>query len=80
MRIVLHFFAIAEHWSFAIFINTENADQTFRKIRGNLLQRVHISTTGGMLELKVLTIIMMKALERFDQKVIHWKPDGPAPV
>src|ERR1700676_4824811 len=31
-------------------------------------------------DLEVFTKVMVVLLQRFDQQVIHWKPDWPAPV
>src|SRR6267154_3845164 len=64
----------------SLLILFENAHQSFREIIGDFFQRAKLPGTGRVLYFKILSIIVMKPLKRFDKEIIYRKPNRAAPI
>src|SRR5688500_13028402 len=76
----LIFFIITENRSSALFIFAEDIGKTRGKIVSDLSQVHHFTRTCWMLYQEIITVVMVKTLQRFNNKIIYRKPCGTAPV
>ena len=61
-------------------IRQKKASQAQGDLIGDLLQVAAVAGTGGTLDLQLVPVMVMVALQGFDNEIIDRKPDGTAPV
>src|SRR5580658_8214436 len=74
VRIVTHQLVVFLEGTVALFIAKEEAAQTMRYLSRNLIDSKVFSRSGGAFDLKIIAVIVMKLLQRFDDEEIHWHP------
>src|SRR3712207_3950153 len=80
MRILLEFLVAAEYGPPAGRIPQENAGQAAGYFPGHLRNGQVLARTGGAFNLKIVAVVVVEALQRFDEQVIDREPDRAAPV
>src|SRR4029077_7762915 len=69
-----------KHGTAAVVALQEYAGHAARRFSRPLPQSEHPPRPGGALYLEILAQVVMELLQRFDQQVVHRKPDRTAPV
>jgi hypothetical protein len=80
MRIILKGFIPAKNGAPTSDIAAEQVDQSRGDFIGDLIQSDLLARMGGVLDEKVIAVVMVKLLERFDNQIVDREPDRPAPV
>src|SRR6266851_2044994 len=80
VRIVIENLGATRHRPAAILAAQKDTDEPARNLSGHLPQICFLAGTGGALHFEILAIVMVKLLQRFDQQIVHRKPDRPAPI
>src|SRR6185369_1224233 len=66
--------------SLAVRTRQKEARKAPCQLGRDLLQIHPHARAGGVLHLQRISIVMVVTLERFDDQVVEWEPDWPAPV
>src|SRR5271170_1763965 len=80
MRVCLELLQFAEYRATALFVTQKDVCHPARQLPRYVPQRSHVSRSSRKLNLEIVTQIVVKLLQGFDQEKIHRKPDGAAPV
>ena len=80
MGIGLKPFGAAEYRPAAMLIAEKYAGEPLRYLTGDIPEGHELTGARRALEFVFVAEIKMKFLQRFDNQVIHRKPNGPAPV
>jgi hypothetical protein len=80
MRVLLTFGIQSIHLAKALAILQEYPAQSIADLLRNLVDGHKLTGAGWALNLEVVSVVMMKLLERLDNEEIHRKPDWAAPV
>src|SRR5216684_326811 len=80
VRIVLENLKSASDGTAATRIAKENVNEPAGDFSRHLPQVGFLRRMGRTLHLKVLTVVVVKLLQRFDEEIVYGKPDGPTPV
>src|SRR6478672_13228687 len=70
----------AKHWSSAIVVEQKDSGKTARDSRGHFPERHHLTRTSRAFHFKIIAMVAMKPLQRFNQQIVEWKPYRPTPV
>src|SRR5229473_4889746 len=80
VRIVLENLKSASDGTAATRIAKENVNEPAGDFSCHLPQVGFLRRMGRTLHLEVLTVIVVKLLQRFDEEIVDGKPDGATPV
>src|SRR6516164_4868406 len=80
VRVALELLGAAVNRAATLCITNEDSRQAPRQLRRYLPERHHLARTARKSDFKTLSKEVIELLERLDEKIVHWKPDRPAPV
>src|SRR6476646_1212842 len=80
VRICLKFIRASVYWPTAVGITQKDPRKPARDFGRNLAQVHHLARSCGALNLEAVAKIVMKLLQRFDDQIVEWKPDGTTPI
>ncbi len=63
-----------------VLVPQEDLRETVGELRRYLPQGEHLAGARGKFDFEIVSQIVMEFLQRFDQQVVHGKPDRTAPV
>ena len=80
MRVIRQFVMVAEHGTTAAPVFQEKPAQTPRQLIRHILYGHEPAGAGRAFDFEIVAVIVVEFLQRFDDEIIHWHPDGSAPV
>src|SRR5689334_6141190 len=80
MRIPLHARVMIEYRPLALLVLQEDAREPRGELIRHLVDRHELARARRALDAKVIAVVVMKLLQRFDDEKVHREPDRPAPI
>src|SRR5258707_4886670 len=80
VRIALKAVGAAGYWPAATRIAKKNMNEPPGNFRGYLPEIGFGAGMGGALHFEIFAVVVVIFLQRFDEEIVHRKPDGPAPI
>lgn len=78
--ITLQRFVIAVAGAASSVITQEQPDKAAREVSGNFFQVQVLAGARGAFHFKIVAVVEIKLLQRFDEEIVNGEPDGTTPV